>query len=100
MKKLFFLPAFMLISTFAFANNLAPSKSNVVKTRLSNEYVNHSQIIEKKNDELARQTCSKTVYLVDGSSITISASAGWFLSNDSNAMTRACQKVDEAMGNL
>ena len=100
MKNLFFSLAFMLIGSSAFANNLAPSKSDVVKTLLSTESVNHSQSIEKKNDELGRQTCSKTVYMKNGSSITITASAGWFLSNDANAMTRACQKVDEAIGNL
>lgn len=55
--------------------------------------------LEKVNDEiLGRQCCSKTTYMADGSSVEITACAGWFLSNDANAMTRACAKVNEAMG--
>ena len=98
MKKICFSLAFMLIGSFAFANNVTPSDAEVIKTLSSDESVNLSQNIEKKNDELGRQTCTKTFYMEDGSSITISASAGWFLSDDASAMTRACQKVNEAVG--
>ena len=88
----------MLIGLFAFANNLAPSRLNGTKTLLYNQSMIYAQSIDNKIDELGRQTCSKTVYMADGSSITISASAGWFLSNNAAAMSRACQKVNEAMG--
>ncbi|NCT17486.1 MAG: hypothetical protein COS42_04220 [Flavobacteriales bacterium CG03_land_8_20_14_0_80_35_15] len=48
--------------------------------------------------EVGRQCCTKTTHMADGSSISITACAGWFLSNNANAMTRACAKVDGAMG--
>ncbi|MFD0860811.1 hypothetical protein ACFQ1M_01215 [Sungkyunkwania multivorans] len=55
--------------------------------------------VEKNTEEdFGRQCCTKTTYLSDGSSVSITACAGSFLSNDANAMTRACKKVDEAMG--
>ncbi|WP_192821918.1 hypothetical protein [Rufibacter sp. LB8] len=44
-----------------------------------------------------RQCCSKTVPLEDGNSITITACAGWFLSNDAAAYARACEKTREAI---
>jgi len=44
----------MLIGSFAFANNVTPSDAEVIKTLSSDESVNLSQNIEKKNDELGR----------------------------------------------
>lgn len=54
---------------------------------------------QSNDEEVGRQCCTKTTYMSDGSSVSITACAGWFLSNDANALTRACAKVDEAMGN-
>lgn len=53
---------------------------------------------QNSDEEVGRQCCTKTTFMADGSAISITACAGWFLSNDANAMTRACAKVDEAMG--
>ncbi|WP_456375953.1 hypothetical protein [Lutibacter sp.] len=53
---------------------------------------------QNNDEEVGRQCCTKTTYMADGSSISITACAGWFLSNSANAMTRACAKVDRAMG--
>lgn len=55
---------------------------------------------QNSDEEVGRQCCTKTVPVAggNGSTISITACAGWFLSNDANAMTRACAKVDEAMG--
>lgn len=52
------------------------------------------------NEEaVGRQCCTKTTHMSDGSSVSITACAGWFLSNDANALNRACEKVDAAMRN-
>ena len=53
---------------------------------------------QKINEEVSRQCCSKTFYNSDGSSVTITACAGWIFSNNVNAMNRACAKVDQAAG--
>jgi len=55
---------------------------------------------KNNTDEVGRQCCTKTTYMADGSSVSITACAGWFLSNDANALARACRKVNEAMGVL
>ena len=49
-------------------------------------------------DEMGRQCCTKTVYFSDGTSLSMTACAGWFLSNDANAYVRACNKASEALG--
>ena len=46
-----------------------------------------------------RECCTKTI-VFDGGYISITACAGWFLSNSANAMTRACAKVDQAMQDM
>ena len=47
-------------------------------------------------EELGRQCCTVFKYNSDGTSIYITACAGWFLSDDEKAMERACEKADEA----
>lgn len=49
-------------------------------------------------EEVGRQCCTKSVPMADGSSIEFTACAGWFLSNDANALARACNKANEALG--
>jgi hypothetical protein len=97
MKNLFLTLAFMLIGSFAFANNSTPPKSDDGKTLSNNNILNCSQNSEKKNDESGRQCCTKTRSMSDGSSISVTACAGWFLSDDASAMTRACAKVFNSM---
>ena len=56
---------------------------------------------EVKNDEvIKRQTCSRTLVLSNGSLLTITASAGWIFSNNTEAMQRACDKVNEAISGM
>lgn len=56
--------------------------------------------IVEEVDDLGRQCCTKTTFDDFGNSVSITACAGWFLSNDANALNRACAKVDEAMENM
>ncbi|SNR14376.1 hypothetical protein [Tenacibaculum jejuense] len=57
-----------------------------------------SSATKKEKEKFGRQCCTKTQYMSDGSSVAITACAGWFLSNNARALNRACAKVDEAMG--
>lgn len=100
MKNVFFSLAFMLIGSFAFAinPNNSSTKSVEIKT-LPVETLNLNSLEKDEEETAGRQCCTKTTYMADGTSVSITACAGWFLSNDANAMTRACAKVDEAMGN-
>ena len=100
MKNVFFSLAFMLFGSFAFAINPNQSSTKSVETKtLPVETLNLNSLVKEEVDIVGRQCCTKTTYMADGSSVSITACAGWFLSNDENAMTRACAKVDEAMGN-
>lgn len=47
---------------------------------------------------VGRECCTKTAaWGENGATITVTACAGWFLSNSDNAKARACEKVDEAI---
>lgn len=96
MKNVFFSLALMLIGSFAFANNQNPSTVKSVEAKILPIKILNLNSLENK---VGRQCCTKTTFMADGSSVSITACAGWFLSDDANAMTRACAKVDEAMGN-
>lgn len=100
MKKIFFSLAFLLIGSFALANNpsVLSVDSDEINFILKYDLIFDSNKKGFKEDEIGRQCCSKTTYMADGTSVTISACAGWFLSDDANAMTRACDKVNKAMG--
>ncbi len=53
---------------------------------------------EKTKEIVGSQCCTRTVPGPDGSMISVTACAGWFLSNDANAMARACSKANKALG--
>ena len=42
----------------------------------------------------SRQCCTVTNTFADGSSVQITACAGWFLSNDAKAYAKACEKAN------
>ncbi len=92
MKKTFFsFGAVLMFTTISVANNSVVEKCNE-----SNASARH----ETGNNVLGRQTCVKTYSDGNGNLVSVSASAGSFLMNDAAAMTKACAKVDKAIGQI
>ncbi len=90
MKKTFFsFGALLMFTSITLANNSVVEKYNE-----SNTAAGH----DSGNNVLGRQTCTKTYSDGNGNLVSVSASAGSFLMNDAAAMTKACNKVDRAIG--
>jgi len=53
---------------------------------------------QKEDAPTARQCCSRSIAGPGGGVVVITACAGWAFSNDAAAMTRACAKVNAAIG--
>lgn len=87
----------IFIGSFSIAApNIDKGKKNAVKKAYSLSKKSKS---DKKED--GRQCCTKsTIDESTGSIISITACAGWFLSNDASALTRACEKADQALRSL
>lgn len=83
MKNLSLLVALLAFTTFsAFAGTRTKKK---IKAKTSKKIV-------------GRECCTKTAtWGENGATITVTACAGWFLSNSENAHARACEKVDNAI---
>ena len=62
---------------------------------------NTTPTFNQKNDEVVgRQCCTKTIPTGGGSTVSITACAGSFLTSDAKALAKACEKVIEAMQDL
>jgi len=89
-KSLSILVCLCLISGVVFAKHSPKKmkqKSIAAKTKNSNQAV-------------GRECCTKEYEGPNGSTVSITACAGWFLSNSDAAEERACAKVDAAAGDL
>lgn len=81
-----------LPANICFANYHHPDVLNKDKKEIKAK-----KVIKPKPTPLSRQCCTKS--FIDASSgvaISVTACAGWFLSNDAAALTRACEKADAA----
>lgn len=59
--------------------------------------INDSKVSAMDNAAPDRRQCCSKLYLgPDGSILEITACAGWLFSNNAKALSRACDKVDEA----
>lgn len=95
MKRKFLLLALCAISMASFASN-GPDAPKAKHAKKSKKAV---QVKKTSPDKAAfgRQCCTVTeVDAGSGVALSYTACAGWFLSNDANALTRACAKAREA----
>jgi len=102
MKNVFFALAFMLISSFTFANNTEVNNLFTNTSSITINGITFSKSLVKENDKLCNENVTKLPFCRVSCSaniggVTFSASGGNFLSSCERAGRRCAEKLGRAI---